>query len=71
MSGGTEIKYVNTKTRVNVSGYGNILGAMPLWNNTSTIQLVLTSTNGQIKFMPADVNGSAYESSYPIRVFYY
>ena len=71
ISGGTEIKYIDTQTGVNVSGYGNILGAVPLWNYSNNIQLVLTSLNGSIKFMSADINGSAYASSYPIRVFYY
>ena len=73
LSGGTVIKYIDTTTKVDVSGYGNILGAM--YNGIPYYEyrypLVLCAFWGTMEFRVANNGGNITEESVNIRVFYF
>lgn len=75
MSGGTTIKYVDTTTTVDVSGYGNILGANLLESYRMEYSLIHTYCMSQQYFYLFQPSGGNliidYNSKFSIRVFYY
>ena len=78
-AGGTTIKYVDTKTTVDITGYGKILGAMfkPGYSNSSSMFLILFCANARYcYYVGSYIHGSTmltFSSSdkIDIRVFYY
>ena len=74
MSSGTTINYVDTQTCVNISRYGNILGAMFL-QDQATACLVLGRKNSVVAYYHATYGGGMVTvnttKSVDIRVFYF
>ena len=75
-AGGTTIQYVDTTSGVDVSGYGNIIGAMIIQNTGLSIGLLCSRANGAIHFLPTIIGANSVITSSPsttvnIRVFYY
>ena len=77
-AGGTQIKYVDTKTTVDISRYGNILGAKYLesWDSGTRIGLVLLkniNVTAFYRFSSSSNNGYDVDFSLQrnIRVFYF
>lgn len=74
MSGGTEIKYVDTKTGEDVSGYGNIIGAMfkSIQRNAT---LVLTRDYSIVMYVYGYISPGYFNADFSmkedIRVFYF
>lgn len=73
-SWGTTIQYVDTKTGVGVSEYGNILGAIPISTPSVLNGLVPFYYKNDIVFYFVSLSSSSSvltSAEYDIRVYYY